>query len=514
MKMIKKFYTLLLLLFASSNVFYAQDVIWEKRYNNSDRVETAYAIAEAPNNNFIIAGSSTYGYGAGNSPALEAKMYIVRIDSSGAKINEKLIGKSGYKFCYAYAVGVGSDGSVYVAGAARTDFNTNWDVYVLKLSANLQTVIWERIVGGSGSEWAYSLALNEASNQVVVAGTTTSNQSGASINNYQGFALPLLLNNGSNAWTSASIWGNSNSNEVIKAVRKTSDGFIFAGTTIANTDNGESDVYLLKTSNNLQVTWTKTFNVEKDDITGGISLLPSGGYTVVGYSSLGPNRFKSFLLRTDTNGNLLSNGGKVQYPEGRDALNSIQTLTDGSFIMAGSTSVDKEVGQYYTYLMKTTTSGVKSTDLKIGGSPNSAAHALIISSDGSIIVVGRDLKGIPEQNLARNDHFYVAKVALCNRAGAYDQEIDLDWPNAGPEMPVICNVYVRQPDGNLIYQGRTNSDGKLVLRCIKKDDVIEITTSRYMLPVFTQGKRTITATQPNQNPIVILLSPFVNPPGY
>ncbi len=511
MKRIKKLYILLLLLLMGSNALYAQDVLWEKVYDNSNRVETAYAIAETPNKNYIVAGTSTYGYGNGNSPALEAKIYLVRTDSNGTKINERLIGKSGYKFCYAYAAGVGSDGSVYVAGAARTDFNTQWDVYVVKLSADLQTIIWDRVVGGTGSEWAYSLVLDEASNRIIVVGTTTSNQSGTSINNYQGFALPLLLSNGSNPWTSAQVWGNAGSNEVMKAARKTSDGFIFAGTTVANTDTSSLDVYIVKTPNNLSTSWTKTFNVEKDDITGGVALLPGGGYAIVGYSSLGPNRFKSFLLRTDANGNLLSVGGKIQYPEGREALNSIQTRTDGSFIMAGSTSVDKEVGQYYTYVMITTPSGAKSTDIKIGGSPNSAAHALVITSDGNVLVTGRNLISVPAQSIARNDHFYVAKIAICNRTGTYDQEIDINWPNAMPEMPVICNVYVRQPDGNLIYQGRTNADGKLVVRCIKKDDVIEITTSRYM-PVYSSRKFTITATSPSQNPVVIPLAiPYTDP---
>ena len=85
---------------------------------------------------------------------------------------------------YAHSIAVDASGNAYVTGGTESpDFPTvnaynsthggDRDCYVLKLSANGLTLLYSTFIGGSGSDWGESIAIDTDAN-VYVAGTTES----------------------------------------------------------------------------------------------------------------------------------------------------------------------------------------------------------------------------------------------------------------------------------------------------------------------------------------------------
>jgi hypothetical protein len=85
---------------------------------------------------------------------------------------------------YAHSIAVDASGNAYVTGGTESpDFPTvnaynsthggDRDCYVLKLSANGLTLLYSTFIGGSGSDWGHSIAIDTDAN-VYVAGTTES----------------------------------------------------------------------------------------------------------------------------------------------------------------------------------------------------------------------------------------------------------------------------------------------------------------------------------------------------
>jgi gliding motility-associated-like protein len=78
-----------------------------------------------------------------------------------------------------------ANGYIYVAGQSQSDFPTtanafqrsrrgNQDGVLLKINPNCTSVIWSSFLGGSGDDAAFVLALNPTSNDIYVAGGTSS----------------------------------------------------------------------------------------------------------------------------------------------------------------------------------------------------------------------------------------------------------------------------------------------------------------------------------------------------
>lgn len=127
-------------------------------------------------------------------------------------------------------------------------------------------------------------------------------------------------------------------------VQQTQDkGYIFAGDTTSS-ERGDIDIRLLKTDENGNSMWTKTFGGKNDDRAVSVQLTKDGGYLLTGYTTqerVKPELYYEtgdldiILIKTDENGNQQWNrtfgGKKNEIPS-----SAIQTK-DGGFIIAAWT---------------------------------------------------------------------------------------------------------------------------------------------------------------------------------
>jgi len=122
-----------------------------------------------------IAGKSVFGYGVVAAPDgsvyVAGDNYIAKFDSNGNLLWAKAIHSDG---CYVYFVpwdvATTRDGSVYVVGYIWCYSSNSYDAFVAKLDSN-GNLAWFRLIGGSGHEFATSVAVGPDGSIYVVGYT-------------------------------------------------------------------------------------------------------------------------------------------------------------------------------------------------------------------------------------------------------------------------------------------------------------------------------------------------------
>ena len=162
----------------------------------SEGSEFAYSLTLDSEGNVYVTGYTTSADFPTTSDAYDVSGYTSSGNSNVfvSKLNSDLstllaatfLGGSGFE--YAYSMALDSGGNIYVTGETESsDFPTtsgaydvagnassdNSDVFVSKLSSDLSTLLASTFLGGSGSECAYSMALDSEDN-VYATGYTKS----------------------------------------------------------------------------------------------------------------------------------------------------------------------------------------------------------------------------------------------------------------------------------------------------------------------------------------------------
>lgn len=164
-------------------------------------------------------------------------------------------------------------------------------------------------------------------------------------------------------------------------IQSSDNGYVVVGAT--NSFGGLLDVYLIKTDQNGEVVWSKTFGGFGNDVGREVMETLDGGYVIVG--TLESDASKNvYLLKVDRNGNL--QWDTVYGGSGTDEGWSVQEDSVDEFVIAGST--DSFNNQLDIFVAKKNRSGVKLFDSIIGGSGEEECRSLVKSSDGGYILTG------------------------------------------------------------------------------------------------------------------------------
>jgi arginine repressor len=139
------------------------NVVWTKTIGGNG-YDYANSIIQSSDGGYVVAGY-TYSFGAG-----VVDFYVVKLDSSGNVVWTKTIGGNYYD--YAYSITQSSDGGYVVAGYTDSFGAGSADFYVVKLDSS-GNVMWTKTIGGSNSDYAYSI-IQSSDGGYVVAGYTWS----------------------------------------------------------------------------------------------------------------------------------------------------------------------------------------------------------------------------------------------------------------------------------------------------------------------------------------------------
>jgi hypothetical protein len=339
---------------------------------------------------------------------------------------------------YGYSVQQTIDGGYIIAGEIEIERlgEVSPDLWLIKIDSN-GTKLWDKTFGGKNLESGRSVQQTADGGYIIT---------GFKLNYTESNCDAWLIKTDGNGdmiwdktfWTTDWSFGFS--------VQQTTDGgYIIVGQTSYNYDTGAGDVRLIKTDDNGNKVWDKTFGGTKQDLGYSVQQTTDGGYIIVGITAYDYYAWTGdvWLIKTDGNGNRVwdKTFGGIPYDEGR----SVQQTSDGGYIITGET-MSKGKGENDVWLIKTDRNGEKEWDKTFGGSSYEYGYSVQQTSDGGFIITGETMsKGKGEFD-----------VWLIKTDGNGEKEWDKTF--GGTEYEYGYSVQ-QTTDGGYIITGVTTSFG-------------------------------------------------------
>jgi len=269
----------------------------------------------------------------------------------------------------AFLVQQTTDGGYIVVGHYYSRVTGDYDVYLIRTNANGDS-LWTRTYGGHSEDIGWSVQ-QTSDGGYIVAGSTKSFGIG-----YRNVWLLKTDENGDTLWTRTYGWTNADNTGY--SVQQTTDGgYIVAGWT-------RDHMLLIKTDANGDTLWLRTYGTT--GFSGGFSVQQTsdGGYIIGGFYSYGNTEF--FLVKTDSVGDTLWTkiyGGPLY-----DRIYSVKETSDGGYIAAGA--LNMLYGRYGpdVCLLRMDSNGDTLWMRTYGGSLSDVGYSVAQTHNGKYVVVG------------------------------------------------------------------------------------------------------------------------------
>ncbi len=397
--------------------FSAPDV---RRLHGGSASEFVNSIQQTSDGGFIVAGhsaSSNTGTLMGLTNNGQNDYWIVKLSNNGEVIWQKLLGGSNNDD--AYSIQQTSDGGFIVAGSSYSSntgtlmgFNNNGlnDYWILRLDSSGE-VVWQKLLGGSNYDEAYSIQQTSDEGFIVVGYSYSSNTGtlmGLTNNGSADYWILKLNSDGNLLWQK--LLGGGSLDEA-RSVQETTDGGfivagnagpIYTGTLMGLTGNGNSDYWILKLNAIGDIIWQKLYGGLHSDIGRSIQQTSDGGYIVAGHAisngtgtlmGLTNNGASDYwILKLDDSGNLVWQkllGGSLV-----DQAFSIKQTSEGGYIVAGHSSSSNtgtllgfiNNGNTDTWVLKLNSTGTITWQKLLGGSIDDYGRSIQQTSDDGFII--------------------------------------------------------------------------------------------------------------------------------
>jgi hypothetical protein len=341
-----------------------RNITWNKLLggNNDDWVK---CIQQTADGGYIFAG---YSISSANGDVSQTShggfdYWVVKLNSLGIIEWDKLLGGSNSD--KAQSIRQTPDGDYIIAGYSLSSNSGDvtqtthgiTDYWIVKLNST-GNILWQKLLGGTGNEIPYDIAIH-ADGSYVIAGESTSSANGDVTGVNHGAAGTtdywiVRLNNldGNIIWNK--LLGGSGEETAQSIQAPTGDGYIIAGHSTSSANGnvtgtthspGNNDLWIVRLDRFGNITWNKLIGGNNDDQAYSIKQTTDGGFIVAGdsRSSSGGDISASnhggisdyLLFRLDGTGNILWNRlfGGIDIDH---AYSVIQTA-DGGYAIAGST---------------------------------------------------------------------------------------------------------------------------------------------------------------------------------
>lgn len=306
---------------------------------------------------------------------------------------------------------------------------------LLILSATAQN-IFQKTYGGSESDASYSVRQTMDNGYVLVGGTASYGQGGSDVYLIKTDSFGDIL------WSKT--YGGTN-NDHGYCVQQTIDtGYIITGITRSYGAGGE-DIYLIKTNQEGDTLWTKTFGGELDDWGSAVQQTLDGGYIIIGSTeSYGSGNFDYFLIKTDNYGNTMwtRTFGGTNWDYG----SWIELTSDNGFIITGHSN-SYGAGNYDVYLIKTNNTGDTLWTKTYGALDDEYSHTVKQTVDGGYVIVG-------EQGIYQTSETF--NVLLIKTDNNGNESWSKDYGGTGYDIGASVD---QSSDDGYIVVGQTSSFG-------------------------------------------------------
>lgn len=267
------------------------NVEWQKCLGESGKEERPLGLTRTDQSVTVMFGTtSTTGDFSGNKG--ETDWYYTKFDSKQVKKYGKIYG--GSKIETLSWINENSDQTFTVTGITNSnDGNVNNnhggnDAWAIKLTEN-GNIQWRKCIGGTGDDQGYFSA-ETADKNYLFLGSTTSKDGDFTTNN-GGSDIFMIKTDINGIFQFTKLYGGSGNEKPVGMVKLT-DGYIILAESnspsisgAANANKGKTDFLLIKTDLNGNASWAKFFGGPDDDNPAHITLLSDGNLLVTGTTS-------------------------------------------------------------------------------------------------------------------------------------------------------------------------------------------------------------------------------------
>ena len=315
------------------------DTLWVQVYSepNDDK---GNSVQQTIDGGYIITGWT-------NSYSNNYDIFLIKTNSNGNPSWTKTYG--GNYGDVGTSVQQTLDGGYIVTGTTHSS-SYDTDIYLIKTDSNGDT-LWTKTYGESDNDEGYSVQQSNDEGYIITGQTT-------SIDGDKDLFLIKTDEVGETIWDRT--YGGYG-DDIGYSVQQTTDGGYIVTGLLNNYDTGYSDVYLLKTDNNGDTLWTKTYDRNWDDVGYSVQQTTDGGYIITGSVQYVSHYSDIYLIKTNSSGDTLwtKTYGDGSYNFGY----SVQQTTDGGYIITGYSLESNN--SYYVNLIKTDENGIITSTTEI-----------------------------------------------------------------------------------------------------------------------------------------------------
>lgn len=273
-----------------------------------------------------------------------------------------------------------TDGGFIITGETSLGAGPS-DMYLVKTNSE-GTIQWAKSFGGAGNESGYCVQQTSDGGFIIIGNTDTYVAGGA-----WDMYLVKTTSDGTLQWSKT--FGGTAVEEG-RSVQETNDGgFIITGYT---TSLGGADVYLVKTASDGTLQWTRNYGyLLGTDFGQAVKQTNDGGFIITGFTTGESDNFDVYLVKTAFDGTLewTKTFGDTLYDGGYD----VQQTNDGGFIITGvyenSIPINGGLQFYrYVYLIKTASDGNLQWNKTYGNTTNAEGYSVQETNDGGYIIGG------------------------------------------------------------------------------------------------------------------------------
>lgn len=341
---------------------------WISSLGYNSQSDYGYSVAVSPTGDV---------YSTGYSSINSADIVLVKQGSDGQiKWQRALSSSTGSDV--AYNVAVDNSGNVYVTGYTNNVSGINGDNIIIAKYNSAGTLQWQRILGGSTNEEAWSIAFDSANN-VYIAGWT--NSFGPSVENM--LLVKLDPADGTPIWTR--VLGGSSSDYAYSVAVDSADGIYITGYS-SSTGTSGNDLVLAKYNSSGVFQWQKALNSTANDVGRAVATDSSNNVYVAGYTSSTPTSFNGFLVAKYNSSGVIQwqrtvsgNQSSVAQAIATDSLNNVYVFGYTYVTPNGS-------GDYF--IVKYNSAGTIQWQRTLGGLSYDIGFGIAVDSKDNLYVNG------------------------------------------------------------------------------------------------------------------------------
>lgn len=347
----------------------APDTLWTRTYGGND-IDAGDCVRQTMDGGYIISGSS-------HPNQSQVKMFLIKTDENGDEV-----------WSNNYWPSSGNDDADCIVQTPEGDYictgHTSlgdglYDIHWMKVDAD-GDVVWMYNYGSIYPDEGYCIQATLDGNYVI----TGYNRFRSSSSNDA--TLIKIDPDGNIIWERNFI---GSRHEVAMSVFSTLDGgYILSGYTESYSVGG-TDFYLIRTDENGDSLWSRTYGGVGNEEMPDIQQTPDGGYIAVGFTKSTPGGdYDIYVVRTDSNGDSLwtrAFGGPGD--ERGYGVQFTQLGTEIEYIIVGHTS-SEGAGGYDAYIIKVDDEGNEIWHKTIGGPDDDHANHVLQNSNGNYIICG------------------------------------------------------------------------------------------------------------------------------